>query len=203
MKTIIIIIAVVVVVAGGYGIIRAVSSSSDSTPAPVPEATNVQPQQQAQQNTQASESAYTPPASVVRKEPVKPLAPDFTLNSLDGGTITLSNYRGDKPVVLDFFATWCPNCQRDMPVLSSLYDKYKDEIEVIGVNLQERESTVEKFRRSYNISFPIVLDPGRLASQSFNVFYTNIHVLINKKGEVVKTIPGDIRESDIEFLLAI
>jgi len=50
------------------------------------------------------------------------LAPDFTLESLGGGTITLSEYRGEKPVILDFFATWCPNCQRDMPKLNRWYE---------------------------------------------------------------------------------
>ncbi|MBT6034608.1 MAG: redoxin domain-containing protein [Candidatus Jacksonbacteria bacterium] len=189
MKKIIILIVVVVVLAGGYAIIRASSLDSNSSEPLAQETTHVQ-----QQRTQ-------PPASIVRKEPVKPLAPDFTLKDLNNGTITLSSYQGDKPVVLDFFATWCPNCQRDMPILSSLYDKYKDEVEVIGVNMQESKSTVDQFRRSYNISFPIVLDPGRIALKSYGIFYTNVHVLINKKGEVVRTIPGDIRESDIESLL--
>ena len=123
MKTIIIFIAAVVVIAGGYAIIRSTSSDSNSSEPLAQETTHVQ-----QQRTQ-------PPASIVRKEPVKPLAPDFTLKDLNNGTITLSSYQGDKPVVLDFFATWCPNCQRDMPILSSLYDKYKDEVEVIGVNM--------------------------------------------------------------------
>src|SRR3989344_9646414 len=62
------------------------------------------------------------------------LAPDFTLQRLGGGTITLAEFRGVKPVVLDFWASWCPNCQRDMPKLNEMYEKYKDDIEVIGIN---------------------------------------------------------------------
>jgi len=66
------------------------------------------------------------------------LAPDFSLTLLNGNTITLSEYRGQKPVILDFFTTWCPNCRRDMPRLNRWYGKYKDQVEVIGINLQVR-----------------------------------------------------------------
>ncbi|KKU81996.1 MAG: Alkyl hydroperoxide reductase/ Thiol specific antioxidant/ Mal allergen [Parcubacteria group bacterium GW2011_GWA2_47_8] len=129
------------------------------------------------------------------------LAPDFTLQRLSGGTITLAEFRGVKPVVLDFWASWCPNCQRDMPKLNGMYEKYKDDIEVIGINLQERESTVKQFVLSKGISFSIALDPLRLASNAFGVQYTNTHLLIDKNGAIVKVIPGDIRENDIISLI--
>ena len=54
------------------------------------------------------------------------LAPDFTLQKLGGGTISLSEFIGKKPVVIDFWASWCPNCRRDMPNLNRFYEKYKD-----------------------------------------------------------------------------
>ena len=128
-------------------------------------------------------------------------APDFVLQRLDGGTITLAEYIGEKPVILDFFATWCPNCRRDMPRLTRWYEKYKDQVEVIGINLQENPSKVEKYISSAGISFPIALDPHGQASQMYGVRYTNFHVLINKDGNIVKTVPGDIRESQIISLI--
>lgn len=120
---------------------------------------------------------------------------------LEGGIIDLKDYKNEKPVVLDFWASWCPNCQRSMPVLNKLYDKYKDKIEVIGVNIQENESTIKSFVESYGINFPIVLDPDGAISRSYGVNYTNVHILIEKNGEVKKLIPGDISESDIQSLL--
>lgn len=128
-------------------------------------------------------------------------APDFTLSKLGGGTIKLSDYRGQKPVVVDFWASWCPNCRRDMPNLNRFYEKYKDQVEVIGVNLQESQSVVEKFISSRNISFPIALDPSGQASRAFGIQYTNTHFLIDKEGNLVRTIPGDIREADIQSLI--
>jgi len=127
-------------------------------------------------------------------------APDFSLKELNGETITLSQYRGEKPVILDFFATWCPNCQRDMPKLSKWYEKYSSQVEVIGINLQESEGKVKSFIDSRGISFPIVLDPGSKTASAYGVRYTNLHVLIDKDGNIVREIPGDIKESDIKAL---
>jgi len=129
------------------------------------------------------------------------LAPNFTLNQLGGGTIELASYRGQKPVVLDFFATWCPNCRRDMPHLNNLYEKYKDQVEVIGIDLQEQASLVEPFVTDLGITFPIALDTQGKVSQLYGVRYTNFHVLIDKAGNVVGSVPGDIKESDITNLI--
>lgn len=128
-------------------------------------------------------------------------APDFTLSKLGGGIITLSEYRGKKPVVVDFWASWCPNCRRDMSNLNRFYEKYKDQVEVIGVNLQESQGVVEKFIASRNISFPIALDPSGQVSRAFGIQYTNTHFLIDKEGNLVRAIPGDIREEDIQSLI--
>lgn len=129
------------------------------------------------------------------------LAPDFSLAKLGGGTISLAEFRGKKPVVVDFWASWCPNCRRDMPNLNSYYKKYKDQIEVIGVNLQESESTVQDFITSRDIAFPIALDPSGQTSRAFGIQYTNTHFLINKEGNLIRQIPGDISESDIISLI--
>lgn len=128
-------------------------------------------------------------------------APDFTLQKLDGGTITLAEFRGKKPVVVDFWASWCPNCRRDMPNLNRFYEKYKDKVEVIGVNLQEKDSTVRDFIASRGITFPIAFDPYGQASNAYGIRYTNTHFLIDKDGNLVRTIPGDISESDIVSLI--
>lgn len=128
-------------------------------------------------------------------------APDFTLQKLGGGTISLSEFKGKKPVVVDFWASWCPNCRRDMPKLNGFYEKYKDKVEVIGVDLQEKESAVQDFVASRNISFPIALDPSGQASNAFGIQYTNTHFLIDMDGNLVRTIPGDISEADIMALI--
>jgi len=127
--------------------------------------------------------------------------PNLTLKKLGGGEITLSEFTGKKSVVVDFWASWCPNCRRDMPNLNRFYEKYKDDVEVIGVNLRESESTVQNFINSLGISFPIALDPRGEASRAFGIQYTNTHFLIDINGNIVRMIPGDIREADIVSLI--
>lgn len=126
---------------------------------------------------------------------------DFTLDKLGGGTITLAEYRGHTPVIVDFWASWCPNCRRDMPKLNRWYTQYRDQVEVIGVNLQEDSKTVEQFIQRNGIVFPIALDPSGAASAHFGIQFTNSHFLFNKAGELTRVIPGDIKESDIVSLI--
>jgi len=129
------------------------------------------------------------------------LAPDFELERMDGGTISLSEFRGKKAVVLDFWASWCPNCRRDMPNLQKFYEKYKDEIEVIAVNLQEKESKAREFIESNGFTFPVAFDPSSQAARLYQIQYTNTHFLIDKEGNLVQPVVGDINEGHFKLLL--
>lgn len=152
-------------------------------------------------STQSESVPGTHQANISQSADNKEKAPDFSLQKLSGGTITLSEYQGKKAVILDFFATWCPNCRRDMPVANKLYEKYKNDIEVIGINLQENPKKVEDFIASRGIIFPIALDPRNRASSAYGVRYTNFHVLIDKQGDILRLVPGDIREKDFLDLI--
>lgn len=86
------------------------------------------------------------------------LAPDFLLEQLDGPDLRLSDFRG-QPVVLNFWATWCSPCRKEMPQFVRAYDKYKhDGLVIIGLNLQEGKSIAQKFADDFGMEFPIVID---------------------------------------------
>lgn len=127
-------------------------------------------------------------------------APDFTLAALDGKQLSLSDYKGKKAVVLDFFATWCPNCKRNISHLETFYGKYKDHVEVVGIDLQENPVLVKDFIAKLGVTYPVVLDPSGTATQAYGVRSTNYHVFIDKNGNIVGTIPGDISEANIAQL---
>jgi peroxiredoxin len=86
------------------------------------------------------------------------LAPDFTLSTLEGETITLSDFRGQIVLVNDF-ATWCGPCQAETPSLVDVYNSAGEDVVFIGLNLQESQSKVAEFKDQYDIPYPLVLDP--------------------------------------------
>ncbi len=89
-----------------------------------------------------SSEATSPTPGVAPK--IGHLAPDFTLPTLGGGTVTLSELRG-KWVLLNFWAIWCPPCRMEMPYLQAAFEEKGEEIEFIGINLGESREKVRQF----------------------------------------------------------
>lgn len=85
------------------------------------------------------------------------LAPDFTLTDLDGQRVSLSSFRG-KPVLLNFWASWCPPCRKEMPELQKFHERYGDQITLIGVNWGENARTVKEFLESFGVRYLNLLD---------------------------------------------
>lgn len=134
-------------------------------------------------------------------QPNGPQVADFNLTSLAGEVVNLNQFVGQKAVVIDFWASWCSNCQRDMPKMQTMYDTYKDNIEILAINLQEPKRDIERFVSSRKLTYPILLDPDGRASQLFGITYTNTHILISKSGQILGAIPGDMTEDDFKELV--
>lgn len=154
-------------------------------------------------NVSFSEGAFTftPPAgakefSMPRGENLEgQMAEDFSLNSLDGKQYTLSALRG-KVVLIDFWATWCPPCKKELPVLEKLHRDFKDEgLVVLGIS-DENKTTIEKFLKENKLTFPILLDQGGKVAQLYKVQAIPRVILIDKKGKIVKDITGYEEENE-------
>jgi peroxiredoxin len=92
----------------------------------------------------------------------------FTLNALDGKTYSLAALRGSV-VLLNFWATWCPPCRKEMPDMQKLYERFRSKgLVVLGVSDEER-ATVEKYLAEQKYTFPILLDPDRKVNAAFDV----------------------------------
>ncbi len=138
-------------------------------------------------------------ASDSKKQEYGAIAPNFNLPLLNGGVVSLADFKGQKPVMLYFWTTWCPNCRRNMPILTTYYEKYKDKVALVGINMQEDTKTIADFIAANKISFPIALDSGSVV-QAYGVQYTNTHILVDKDGKIIKTLVGDIKEEDFALL---
>jgi len=98
---------------------------------------------------------------------INQIAPDFGLKTLDGGLYRLSTQTG-KPVVVNFWATWCLPCKEEMPLLNQ-FAKENDQVEVVGINFDESEGIVKEFVESNGIDFPILLDSGGEVVKLFRI----------------------------------
>jgi thiol-disulfide isomerase/thioredoxin len=89
------------------------------------------------------------------------LAADFTVQTLDGQTVHLADYRGKKAVWLNFWASWCGPCKQEMPDMEKLYQSYKDkDLVMLGFDFREDKPTVEGFVNSQNYHWTFLLEPG-------------------------------------------
>jgi peroxiredoxin len=93
---------------------------------------------------------------------------DFTLRQLNGETWTLKELRG-KVVLVNFWATWCPPCRKEMPDLETLYKQFKEQGLVILAISDEEESKVKPFIAEQKVTYPILLDPGRKVNELFEI----------------------------------
>ncbi|MCX8103619.1 MAG: TlpA family protein disulfide reductase [Candidatus Bipolaricaulota bacterium] len=85
------------------------------------------------------------------------LAPDFTLEDLTGQKVRLSEFRG-KPVFLNFWATWCPPCRKELPQLQAFHERYGEKITLVGVNWGESATTVKEFLERFSVQYLNLID---------------------------------------------
>ncbi|WP_153732017.1 peroxiredoxin family protein [Sporosarcina obsidiansis] len=134
------------------------------------------------------------------------LAPDFTLETLSGDTVILSELKGKK-VILNFWATWCPPCKAEMPHMQKFYSKLTDEdqVELIAVNVTDSEklgiSEVENFVKSYQLSFPIPLDETAEVTKKYGVFSMPTTYMIDTQGRIAQKVVGPLDEKTLNELV--
>ncbi len=132
-------------------------------------------------------------------------APGFSLRTLDGETLSLSELRG-RTVVLNFWATWCPPCRAEMPAFQRLYARYVDRgLMVIGVNatLGDDLAAVFAFRQQYQLTFPILLDENGQVNRSYRVTALPTTFFIDSNGIIRDVvIGGPLSEAAIEARLS-
>jgi peroxiredoxin len=114
-------------------------------------------------------------------------APDFTLPTVDKREISLSDYRG-RPVILNFWATWCGPCRYEVPAFKAFYERYpQEEVVIIAVNTQDDPDSARGYARADNLKFVIPVDPRGIVAGLYNVRGLPTTYIIDEKG-VIKSI---------------
>ena len=109
---------------------------------------------------------------------------DFALTDLQGKTWSLRQLKG-KVVLVNFWATWCPPCRKEMPDLNTLYQRFKDQGFVILAISDEEADKVKPFIAERNISYPVMLDPGRKVNELFQVEGIPKSFVYDREGKLV------------------
>jgi len=110
-------------------------------------------------------------------------APDFALRTLEGAVVRLSDFRGRQHVIVNFWASWCGPCKVEMPDLEAVYRQHKDQLVVLGVDLQESDADVRRFlSEEIQVSYPILMDDRGRVAQAYNKFAQPTSFLIDQQG---------------------
>ena len=126
-------------------------------------------------------------------------APDFTLPSLDGQKVKLSDFRG-KAVLLNFWATWCPPCKVEMPWFADLQKQYaQDGLVVLGVAMDDsKPDTIAKFASEMGVNYPVLLGTDKVSDDYGDVQYLPTTFYIARDGTIVDKMTGLLGRKEIE-----
>lgn len=126
-------------------------------------------------------------------------APDFSLTSLDGPTLRLSDYKG-KAVLLNFWATWCEPCKIEMPWFVQLQQQYGPQgLQVLGVAMDDTDpKDIKEFAKKMNVNYPIVVGKEAVGDQYGGIPYLPSTFYIDREGKVVDRVFGLASRSEIE-----
>jgi peroxiredoxin len=118
-------------------------------------------------------------------------APAFELKKLPGpGELSLAELRG-QVVLLNFWATWCEPCEREMPAMQRLYERLRPVgLRLVAVSVDDTEEVVDEFRRRFALSFDLLWDPEKRASEAYQAYKFPETLLLDRDGVVVERYIG-------------
>jgi len=125
--------------------------------------------------------------------------PDFTLLLPDGRYTTLAELKG-RPVLINFWATWCPPCRAEMPELLQAARDYPD-LAMLAVNVAEKPALVSQFAEQFRMDVPVVVDPQGAISDRYGVRGLPTSIFLDADGKITDVMPGAINRAVIDRVL--
>jgi cytochrome c biogenesis protein CcmG/thiol:disulfide interchange protein DsbE len=134
------------------------------------------------------------------------LAPDFSLTTLDGATVQLSDLRG-RPVLINFWASWCGPCRAEMPHIKAAYETHSgDGLIVLGIDQLESPPQVARFVEEFDLTFPILLDRDGKVSEAYQARALPTSFFVDANGIIRDAFTGPMTagliESKLELILS-
>ncbi len=161
-------------------------------------------------SSNASENTTTPPVASSNESVTTPtegtlvgnLAPNFQLKNLDGQIVSLAGLRG-KPVLINFWTTWCGYCRIEMPFLQQIYEEWSDRgLILLTIDIGENQTLVEEFLKTNSLTMPVLLDSERSVSRMYTITVIPTTFFIDRDGVIQgKKFGAFSSEDEIEVYL--
>ena len=145
----------------------------------------------------ADTSQSTPQRSTEQPNPgeavVGEIAPDFTLVDIRADEqVSLSQFDG-QPVMLNFWATWCPPCRKEMPLLQDTYEKHQDDgLEILTIAVSDKANNVLDFSEQHDLTFPLLIDKKDRVAVQYKIMGIPTSYFINPDGVIESVQVGDL-----------
>lgn len=127
-------------------------------------------------------------------------APEYSIATLNGDKLSSADTSGKNPVMMVFWATWCPHCKDEIPGINRIHKKFKPKgLKVVGVNVGINDSArrVKKYVKKYKIDYPVAYDKGAAVTKRFGVQGTPTVIIIDRKGTMryrANALPDDLEK---------
>ena len=151
--------------------------------------------------TRVSEEAPASTPEFENSQDVKP-APDFTLTSLEGESVALSDHQG-QAVMINFWATWCPPCLAELPLIESFAESHAEKLVVLAVNAGEEKASVLNFVNEFRYDLQFILDPTNSLASQYRVRGLPTSVFIDQQGMIQGMHIGVLNESLLSNYLSL
>ena len=141
-----------------------------------------------------------PPENTASQDEKKYTAPDFTVFDAQGNEVNLSDFSG-KPIVLNFWASWCPPCKGEMPHFNEVYAEVKDDVVFVMVDLvdgqRETQAKGQKYVDNKGFAFPIYFDNEQQAANSYSISSIPTTFFIDSNGNIITAYQGAISKETL------
>lgn len=112
-------------------------------------------------------------------------AADFRLENLSGAQVSLDSFKGEKAVLLVFWATWCPPCREEIPHLKRIYAQYQAQgLEILAISIKESREKLTSFARENGINYPVLMDKDGSIASAYQVMGIPTNVIVDKAGVI-------------------
>ena len=139
----------------------------------------------------------TEPADTHPTDPPASIAPDFTMLDMEGNEVTLASFFG-KPIVLNFWASWCGPCKMEMPEIQKFYDKYGQEIHFLLVSVDDSLDAAKSFISDSGYTFPVYFDTTSVGAYTYGASSIPLTFFIDAEGNLTAYYMGAMSESILQ-----